>query len=305
MNVETDRVAAVNVDIDSLYLYYRLHGLDEDSATNVIWEKGVPRFMELFAAHGIRATFFVVGADLERWPSAMEGAKKLVKAGHELGNHSYSHPYDFSLGDHASIFREIDRAHTLISEAAGREICGFRAPGYNMSENAYRALAQRGYLYSSSIFPSPPYMLAKWGVMATMLLRGKRSDAIWGNPSMMFASRAPHHRRAVLEMPITVLPGIRFPFIGTTLAMMGTRGYKITKPFLSRASFLNLEFHGIDLMDLDADGIDPTLRAQRDLRIGLDEKLDVFSAVLSDAAKGWEVQTLEELAPRFKGPKAK
>tara|TARA_B100000674_G_scaffold463131_2_gene443866 strand:+ start:1622 stop:2539 length:918 start_codon:yes stop_codon:yes gene_type:complete len=305
VSVEPGRSAAVNVDIDSLYLYYRLHGLDEERATNVIWERGVPRFAELFASYGIRATFFVVGADLERWPRAMEGAKALVAEGHELGNHTWSHPYDFSKGDDTSIGEEIDRAHTIISEAAGREICGFRAPGYNMSEEVYRSLAQRGYLYSSSLFPSPPYMLAKWGVMASMLLRGKRSEAIWGNPSMMFSSRAPHHRRSVLEMPITVLPGIRFPLIGTTLSLMGTTGYRVIRPLLKQAKFLNLEFHGIDLIDLETDGIDGTLAAQRDLRIGLESKLETFSALMEDVSNGWNVRTLEELAPQFKGPRAR
>ena len=122
---------------------------------------------------------------------------------------------------------------------------------------------------------------------------------------MMFASRAPHHRRSVLEMPITVLPGIRFPLIGTTLALMGLNGYKVARPLLKQAKFLNLEFHGIDLIDLKSDGIDETLLAQRDLRIGLESKLDTFSAVMEDVANGWEVQTLEEIAPKFKGPRAR
>lgn len=305
MSVESGRLAAVNVDIDSLYLYYRLHGLDEARATNVIWERAVPRFADLFAKFGIRATFFIVGSDLERWPEAMAGARTLAAAGHELGNHTWSHPYDFSRGDDALIAEEIDRAHTLISEAAGRPITGFRAPGYNMSDPVYRALAQRAYLYSSSIFPSPPYMLAKWGVMVGMLLRGKRSQAIWGNPSMMVASRAPHHRRSVLEMPITVLPGLRLPIIGTTLAMMGKAGYRLVRPFIERAPFVNLEFHGIDLIDLGGDAIDRTLLAQRDLRIDLSSKLATFSDVLEHVASGWHVGTLEELAPSFKGPKAR
>ena len=51
---------------------------------------------------------------------------------------------------------------------------------------------------------------------------------------------------------------------------MGTTGYRIIRPLLKQAKFLNLEFHGIDLIDLKADGIDETLLAQRDLRIGLE-----------------------------------
>lgn len=300
-----DRCAAVNVDIDSLYLYYRLHGLDEALATNVIWDKAVPRFVELFAEHGIKATFFVVASDLQRWPAAMQGAKSLAEAGHELANHSFSHPYELSHLSIEEVREEVGRAHDLISEAQGRSICGFRAPGYNMSDTIYRVLSERNYLYSSSIFPSPPYMLAKWGVMGAMKLRGKESQAIWGDPRMMFASRSPRHRRSVLELPITVVPLIRFPFIGTTLSLLGDVGYSALRPLLARSKFLNLEFHGIDLIDLEADGIEPVLMSQRDLRIPLAKKRALFSRVLGDLKRGWEIGTLEQLAPRFKGPKAR
>lgn len=39
--------AAINVDIDSLHLDYRIHGLDETRATNAVWERGVARFAVL------------------------------------------------------------------------------------------------------------------------------------------------------------------------------------------------------------------------------------------------------------------
>ena len=42
------RAAAVNVDVDSLYLYYRIHGLDDAHAADAVWERGVARFAELF-----------------------------------------------------------------------------------------------------------------------------------------------------------------------------------------------------------------------------------------------------------------
>jgi len=88
MSAQTTRAAAINVDIDSLHLYYRIHGLDESSATNAVWERGVVRFAELFAELGVKATFFVVASDLERWPEARRIAAQLVADGHELGSHS-------------------------------------------------------------------------------------------------------------------------------------------------------------------------------------------------------------------------
>ena len=294
---------AVNVDVDSLYLYYRIHGLDDAEASNVVWEKGVTRFAELFDEVGVRATFFVVASDLERWPKARQMAEDLVAAGHEIGNHTYTHPYDLIQRSDDEIAHEIGEAHRILSEVRGSPVAGFRAPGYHMNDAVYRALVQAGYRYSSSIFPSPPYYLAKLGVMGLMRLVGKTSQAIMGDPRIMIASRFPHHRRSMLELPITVLPGIRFPIIGTSMTMLGRRGMRLLRPALRRIDFVNLEFHGIDLCDRDTDGID--LSSQPDLKVDVTEKYATFKATLEDLRDRWEVDTLEALAPRFKGPKAR
>ena len=288
--------AAFNVDVDSLYLYYRLHDLDEAQATNVVWERGVRRFAELFAEFGIRATFFVVGEDLERWPSARRVAQELVAEGHELGNHSWSHPYDLTRQPSEVIAKEIARAGALISELRGQPVSGFRAPGYNMTNAVFEELREQGYRYSSSIFPCPPYYLAKAAVMASMRLRRKRSAAILGHPRVMWAPRGPHRRQGLKEIPVTVLPGLRLPFIGTSLLMMGSRGYRMMRPLLRRTSLINLEFHGIDMCDLALDDIAPELLKQPDLRHPLQVKRALFREVLSDLCNERKVCTLEELA---------
>jgi hypothetical protein len=293
------RAAAVNVDIDSLYLYYRLHDLDETRATNAVWERGVVRFAELFDQLGVKATFFVVAQDLERWPVAKRIAEQLVDAGHELASHSWTHPYNLTRLDDTEVAAELDNAHRIISEVQGRDIVGFRAPGYTMTPRILRLLAERGYSYDSSIFPCPPYYMAKLAVMASMAIRGKHSASIIGPPDVMWADRLPHRREGITELPVTVLPGLRAPFIGTSLLMMGQRGYSLIRPWLKRASFVNLEFHGIDLCDLNGDGIDPALLKQPDLRVPLTKKLALFRRVIGDLRDDWGVDTLEQLAPKL------
>ncbi len=293
------RAAAVNVDVDSLYLYYRIHDLDEAHATNVVWDKGVVRFAELFDELGVKATFFVVASDLERWPRARAIAEDLVAAGHELGSHSWSHPYDLTRQHHRLIADELDRATALLSEVQGRPIAGFRAPGYNITGRLLRMLAERGYAYDSSLFPCPPYYVAKLAVLTAMAVRGKRSQTIVGDPRQLLASRLPHRRQGLAELPVTVLPWLRFPFIGTSLLMMGERGYRGTLPWLRRTPFVNLEFHGIDLCDLERDGIDRALLKQPDLRVPLADKVALFRRVLTDLRDDWGVDTLEALAPRL------
>ena len=48
-----------------------------------------PRILEILQEAGVRATFFLCGANVERHP---ELARRVAAEGHEIGNHTYSHP---------------------------------------------------------------------------------------------------------------------------------------------------------------------------------------------------------------------
>ena len=75
--------------------------------------------------HGhVRATFFVTGAELEQ---NMAEGKKIVAAGHELGNHSYSHER-MILVTPSFVRREIERTDELIREAGHLGEIYFRPP---------------------------------------------------------------------------------------------------------------------------------------------------------------------------------
>lgn len=292
------RRAAINVDVDSLYLYYRIHGLPEHQATDVVWRRGVARFAELFDRLGVSATFFVVARDLEDSRTARDMAEQLVKAGHEIGSHSHTHPYDLVRLHDRALEVELATSHGILSEVRGSPVAGFRAPGYTMTPRVLRALVSAGYRYDSSIFPCPPYYLAKLGVLALMALQGRRSHSIIGPPQVMWEKRLPHARpEGIHEFPVTVLPGIRFPVIGTSLLTLGERGYDLIRPLLMRVPFVNLELHGIDLCDLTSDGIDPVLLKQPDLRVPLAKKLALFERVFTDLRDSHGVDTLEALTP--------
>ncbi|ATW25103.1 polysaccharide deacetylase family protein [Candidatus Formimonas warabiya] len=72
----------------------------------------------------IKATFFVIGSDLEK---NMSQGKRIVAAGHELGNHTYSHNR-MVLKSYNYVRGEIEKTDQLIKEAGyDREIV-FRPP---------------------------------------------------------------------------------------------------------------------------------------------------------------------------------
>lgn len=73
---------------------------------------------------GVKATFFVTGAELEQNP---EQGHKLVAAGHELGNHSFSHSR-MVLKTPSFVKFEIERTDELIRQAGYQGAIHFRPP---------------------------------------------------------------------------------------------------------------------------------------------------------------------------------
>ena len=95
--VASDRTVSVSVDLDPVECYWRIHalpGAPPDGARHAILRRCLPRFAELFARHGVRATFFVVARDLEEDAEGARLLATLARDGHELASHTYSHPYD-------------------------------------------------------------------------------------------------------------------------------------------------------------------------------------------------------------------
>jgi peptidoglycan-N-acetylglucosamine deacetylase len=75
---------------------------------------------------GISATFFVIGAHAEKYPHVL---RSLVRQGHTLGNHTYSHPGLVALTESGGdVVGEITRTDAIIREFTGQKPRFFRAP---------------------------------------------------------------------------------------------------------------------------------------------------------------------------------
>jgi peptidoglycan-N-acetylglucosamine deacetylase len=307
-------LVSVSVDLDAIACYHRIHALADapsGEARFAILRRALPRLGELFEAHGIFATFFVVGKDLEEDSEGRAMLAELARAGHEIASHSYSHPYDLVHLGREGMADELDRAHAAIAEACVCPPVGFRAPGYEISADLIDLLVERGYRYDSSTFPAIPYYLAKAAVMTAIRVLGRKSGSILGSPKVLGAPRLPYrpaagapYRRGslpIVELPVTVTPFARLHVIGTTLVLAPEwlRRRMVTSA-LSTPHF-NLELHGIDMSDASADGLSATLIArQPDLRVSLARKRAALGATIAQArAAGATFVTLAEAAEHF------
>lgn len=110
------------------------------------------RTLQLFDRAGVKATFFVLGYNAERYPHLV---RMIRDGGHELGTHGYSHALIYTQTPRQ--FREeLERAVGIVESQSGERVLGHRAAAFSITQKsawALDVLIELGLLYDSSIFP--------------------------------------------------------------------------------------------------------------------------------------------------------
>lgn len=101
-----------------------------------------PKILELLAEHQVKATFCLVGSQVQRHP---EIVRQIVAAGHTLCNHTWSHSLTIGKDKPGKIQADLRRTNAAIQAAApGAPIPFFRAPGGNFSDALVRTAYEDG-----------------------------------------------------------------------------------------------------------------------------------------------------------------
>lgn len=109
---------------------------------------GVPRILDLLAAHDIPATFFVPGHTAESFPDSVES---ILQAGHELAHHSYDHQ-DPSTQTPDEERLSLERGLAVLGRFVADPPIGYRSPSWDYSAATLSLLVEYGFLYDSSLF---------------------------------------------------------------------------------------------------------------------------------------------------------
>jgi peptidoglycan/xylan/chitin deacetylase (PgdA/CDA1 family) len=94
--------------------------------------KDTDRILDVLARHDAPAAFFMIGRHVEHHADV---ARRVATAGHEIGNHSYSHPI-YLYGTRRHTYAQLARTQQIVADIAGvrpawaRPPCGVRSPGY-------------------------------------------------------------------------------------------------------------------------------------------------------------------------------
>jgi polysaccharide deacetylase family protein (PEP-CTERM system associated) len=145
--------AILSVDLEEYYNYvpWAERIVDAQSIPRRAHET-LPRLLDLFAARGLKATFFVLASIIE---NVRPHLARLVAEGHEVACHGWSHERVHRMTPDA--FRDdIRRSRDAIGAATGIVPRGYRAPSFSMSAAtpwAFDVLREEGFDYDSSVAP--------------------------------------------------------------------------------------------------------------------------------------------------------
>jgi len=299
--------AAITFDLDGLHrdLFVQQPTSAEraclhDLASAVV----VPRILEWLGGLGVPATFFAIGDDVERRPALF---RAIAAAGHEVANHTMSHLRDFSRQSAATIRTEVARGDEAIASATGDKPVGFRAPGYTITPTVIDTLTELGYRYDSSVVPSWSYSALKHA-FRWFARPAYRDFLVPQELSCATAPRLPYpiapHKlfgssqgAAVIEIPLTTITPLQFPFIHGLTTRVPDAGRRLVEWAAVRRPFVSLSFHDMEFADRRDLGSLPASDLTRPhLAIPIQDRLARLSTLVERVKQTHVIATLKTTA---------
>lgn len=311
-------LGAIQIHIDPTWAIAKTFGV-ASSPKNYVYQRVVPVLLELLRRHGLKATFMVIGEDLRR-KGNLSTVKEICRGGHEIANHSLSHPIGFRHLSRREKEKEIADSEKLIEDATQSEVRGFAAPAYDIDEVALRILEERNYLYDSSVYPSHFSLSAKtYRHLKSILVSRASGSAVkpssWGRLSYIFAPRLPYHpsrrnllRRGnsrILEIPFSLIPFWGMPFYHYFCLFAGSWYFRAGLGMLrAMKRELNYLIHPTEIFDPEeVIKNDPHFLSIPTIRIPYGKKLKFLDHALGEIKSRYRIITLKELARRYENIK--
>jgi len=301
-------LASISLDLDNLWAYLKVK---EDSRWMQLpsyFEFFIPYVLDILDETNLKITFFIVGQDADQSENK-DLLKEIVNRGHEVANHSYYHEPWLCQYSQEKLEHEILIAEEKIYEATGQHPIGFRGPGFAWSPQLLQLLSERNYLYDSTTFPTFLGPLARayyqWKTKLSKDSQESRSK-LYGSFADGFRSLQPYlwnldKENQLLEIPVTTIPIIRFPFHMTYLMYLWSVSPALMRMYFQTAlqacritqTGPNFLLHPTDFLGIDR-------VPEMDFFPGMDvqtcEKKEVFLEVISKIKSNFYCVNMSERA---------
>lgn len=302
----------ISIDLDNYRDYQSLVDTEFDGEPPSFYGRAIPRFLDLFDRGGVKATFFAIGRDLAS-SEARRCLREIVSRGHEVGNHSYTHPYNFRQLTRSQKEVEISQADEAIADAIGERPVGFRTPSCDVSVETLDLLAERHYLYDSSIFPTP----IMWAFMLYGRIFVRRKNYQLGPMNAVLAPPRPYYPRSdklyraqtrprngtgpdIVEVPFSVTSPIRLPFYSTLIRLLGSRVFDCALRWPRREKELHMLFHMIELADFEGTALAESIGKTPGIGIPLERRSRFVSHAVEALSRHGSCVPMREVATDYR-----
>ncbi len=178
-------------------------------------------FIRLIRRIDVPLSVFVVGKTLERYPEAID--RLATELDCEFHLHSYRHETD----DSHDFRTELRLGKEAFADHFGRDPVGYRAPYGDIDPAHFPVLAEEGFVFDSSVFPS-------------------YRPGVYNNLTVSVEPYVPEGLSGPLEIPIGVFRGLRIPISQNYLKLFGTPLVRL----LSVAPLPNTLVYNVHLQDI-------------------------------------------------------
>src|SRR6266478_4333497 len=163
----TEKITFTEVNVDGPYIAMTFD--DGPHATNT------PKLLEMAAKRHIKLTFFVLGECIGQNPDVL---RREVAEGHEIGNHSWSHPNLAKLSDEG-VRTQLQRTEDIIVKTTGVRPKLMRPP-YGELAKLQRILVNHDFGYKVILWDVDPLDWKRPGsnVVAQRIITGARPGSI-------------------------------------------------------------------------------------------------------------------------------
>ncbi|MEM0231112.1 MAG: polysaccharide deacetylase family protein [Candidatus Woesearchaeota archaeon] len=159
-----------------------------------------PEILDILKEHEAKATFFLTGKNVQRYPDI---CRRIVREGHELGNHTYSH---FALTSviPLTIRREIELCELAILKATGRRTKYFRPPYGLYNRFVKKAVLESNYkmvMWSLRTYDSSYGLMRKKMIEGLVLRKIKPGDIILMHDSKSYIKNIMDNKATLKALP--------------------------------------------------------------------------------------------------------
>lgn len=221
-----------------------------DKTGEYVLNQGMPRLLDLYDKHGVKATFFFTGHIAQLYPEVVRMA---YARGHEVGSHGLTHEVSkaFDVLSPEEQLSHLRQSKQILEDIIGEEVISFRAPAARVDEKFPQIMHEAGFKIDSSVASQRLDMMFSFGALKKLHWLTAPRHAYFVKEDNIFKKG----ESDVFEVPISAMG---FPYIGTFMRIAPglnrfTRQMLYTETLCNGRQFVFLT-HPNEFIDEDWEG---------------------------------------------------